>query len=459
LLSTLFSFRGTLDRRAYLFIALAAILVKHAMDLTLAGLVLHHSWTPLNYLIPLGVPVPAPGMSQSELVFVLTMATASIPFAWIGLAITVKRFRAIGWPPWLVILFFVPIANIASFAIAAVWPEDTTPSDPARNPWLARFVPRDTLGTAVFALIVTVVLGALCVVLGTKILDGYGWGLFAAVPFAQGALSAYFFNVHRARDLAESMSVAVISVVLTGLALLALALEGGLCIVMAMPLAVAFALVGAMFGHVIARPGRSGATPATLVLLLLAPTIMGAEAVVPRSAPLYVVRSSIEIDAPPAVVWQHVISFPELPPPTELPFLLGVAYPERARIDGAGVGSMRYCEFSTGSFVEPITAWIPRRKLAFNVASSPEPMREWSPYGRIDTAHLHNYMESKQGEFALLALPGGRTRLTGTTWYQHHLWPSTYWALWSDAIVHQIHMRVLQHIKAVSEATTDRPYK
>jgi len=112
-LSALFSFRGTLDRRAYILLALAGLLVKHLTDLAIAERVFHHPWTPLNYLVPLGVPVPVSGMSQSDLVFVLTMAAVSIPFAWVGLAITLKRFRGIDWPLWLVVLFLVPIANKA----------------------------------------------------------------------------------------------------------------------------------------------------------------------------------------------------------------------------------------------------------------------------------------------------------------------------------------------------------
>jgi len=41
--------------------------------------------------------------------------------------------------------------------------------------------------------------------------------------------------------------------------------------------------------------------------------------------------------------------------------------------------------------------------------------------------------------------------ITGTTWYQHNLWPAAYWRLWSDEIIHRIHMRVLRHILKSSE--------
>ena len=117
----LFSFNGVLSRRDYIAIALIGVLVKHVLDVVVATQMFHHAWTPLNYLIPLGIPLDQ--ASASDRAFLAVMLALSIPFAWVGMAITVKRFRAIGWPPWTVLFFFVPIANIVSFAVAAAWPE------------------------------------------------------------------------------------------------------------------------------------------------------------------------------------------------------------------------------------------------------------------------------------------------------------------------------------------------
>ena len=61
---------------------------------------------------------------------------------------------------------------------------------------------------------------------------------------------------------------------------------------------------------------------------------------------------------------------------------------------------------------------------------------------------------ARRGEFRLDPLPGGRTRLEGTTWYRHRIWPAEYWQVWSDAIIHRVHRRVLAHIKKSAEAET-----
>lgn len=113
---------------------------------------------------------------------------------------------------------------------------------------------------------------------------------------------------------------------------------------------------------------------------------------------------------------------------------------------------MRYCRFSTGDFVEPITVWDDNRLLAFDVSAQPPAMRELSPWN-ITPPHLeHNYMRSKHGQFRLVALSDHSTLLEGTTWYQNYFWPQPYWRAWSDGIVHQIHLRVLQHVKQQAEA-------
>jgi hypothetical protein len=177
---------------------------------------------------------------------------------------------------------------------------------------------------------------------------------------------------------------------------------------------------------------------------------MGAEAAAPP-APLREVASSIVIDAPPEVVWPHVVGFTELPPPTQLAFRLGIAYPIRARIEGSGVGAVRYCEFSTGPFVEPITIWDPPRRLAFDVVSQPEPMDELSPYQQVNAPHLLDGFVSRRGEFRLVELPGGRTRLEGSTWYQLDMAPQAYWRIYSDALIGSIHERVLAHVKRLAE--------
>lgn len=122
-----------------------------------------------------------------------------------------------------------------------------------------------------------------------------------------------------------------------------------------------------------------------------------------------------------------------------------------AVIHGEGVGAIRHCIFTTGSFIEPIEVWDPPRELRFGVTSTPDPMQEWTLWNGPRPPHLDGYLQSTRGQFLLEPLAGGRTRLVGRTWYRTNMVPDAYWRLWSDPIIHTIHMRVLRHVAGLSE--------
>jgi hypothetical protein len=170
------------------------------------------------------------------------------------------------------------------------------------------------------------------------------------------------------------------------------------------------------------------------------------------SIPLREVETKIIIDASPEKVWENVIGFSELPEPAKWFFELGIAYPKRAILEGSGVGAIRYCEFSTGPFVEPITVWDPPKRLGFSVQSQPPTMEEWSPYQLVHAPHITEGLESKRGEFRIIPLENGQTLLEGSTWYILDMHPQLYWGLWGDQLIHAIHKRVLNHIKDSSES-------
>jgi hypothetical protein len=246
------------------------------------------------------------------------------------------------------------------------------------------------------------------------------------------------------------MEIAAMTLALTAGALILTAIEGAFCVLMTAPIALVVTLLGGTAGRYIALRDPSGDANA-LAALIVIPVIASADAT-RAPTPLREVRSSVEIEAPSNVVWRYVVAFPPLDEPPALVFRLGIAYPLRAEIVGRGVGAVRHCVFSTGAFVEPITAWEPGRRLAFDVTAQPPPLREWSPYAGLVPPHLDGYFRSRRGEFRLVPLAGGRTRLEGSTWYEMRLYPEGYWVLFADALVSRIHGRVLGHVRALAEA-------
>jgi hypothetical protein len=449
---------GTIDRGTYALVGTVLFALKHNLDRLVAAYLFHRPWGLFNYLLPMRDVAHITALRRADAAFLETMVALSLPFIWIGVILTLKRLRSAHLPSWLVLLFFAPFLNLLFFVFLCLLPARTSATDEQETAWLkgsrfARVFPENAWGSAAISLLFTVPLGLGMVLLGARLLTNYGWGLFVALPFTMGFAATLIYAQRQPRSLKSCVQVACLSTALLGLGLLAVAVEGVFCLVMAMPIALPLAALGGTLGHLVQRRRwLQQGTPAFLsALLLFVPGVQWMEHAAAPVPPVYVVRSAIDIQATPEQVWSQVVAFAQIPPPKEWIFRAGIAYPIRAEIIGSGPGAERHCVFSTGAFVEPIEVWDEPRLLKFSVTSNPAPMEEWTPYSHIEPPHLHGFLVSNGGQFLLTALPNGGTRLEGTTWYRHSLWPAAYWRLWSDEIIHQIHMRVLRHIRDLAE--------
>jgi uncharacterized membrane protein YhaH (DUF805 family) len=464
--SLFWNWNRVLDRAPYLLTGVLLFLVKFAIDWTIATRGFGQPWSPLNYLIwPNDRVLRVVELGDPERWFSLTMLLVSLPFIWAGVILSLHRLRATGLPLGLIVLFFVPLVNLLFFLVLVLLPtQEVLTVVAVPQPVPRRFEPLRRVHRSIVlesywrsglvALAVTVPCAVLGVVLGAQVLQSYGFSLFVGAPFALGMISVLLFGFSRPQPLGMCLAVALTASALAGVAILLVALEGAICLIMAAPIAFVLALLGALVGYAIqSRPwlNDQAATLALAVLLML-PALMAAESANEPEPAVRAVHTEVVIDAPPAKVWPHVIAFSPLEEPDDWFFQTGLAYPQRAEIHGQGVGAVRHCVFSTGTFVEPIEVWDPPSLLRFRVAEQPEPMHEWSPY-QIHPAHLDHYLHSHKGQFLLEALPDGRTRLVGTTWYSNRMWPAAYWTLWSDFIIHRIHGRVLTHIQKLAEAS------
>jgi hypothetical protein len=449
---------GTIDRGSYALVGGIGFALKHNLDRLVATFVFHRPWGLFNYWVPVRDVARITALRNGDTLFLATMVVMSLPFIWVGVTLTAKRLRSANLPSALVLLFFVPFLNLLFFLLLSLIPAQNADirrkeKPEPNNNFFRRTVPESSLGSAAVSLLFTVPCGLGIAVIGEQALRNYGWGLFVALPFTMGFTAALIYGVRKPRSLGGCMGVASLSVTLLGVGLLGLAVEGVFCLLMALPLALPLAAFGGSFGYLVQRRRwyPNGAPAFLSVLLIFVPGIQWVEHVAAPTPPVYVVRTTIDIQASPEKVWRQVVSFSEIAPPTEWMFRAGIAYPIRAGIQGAGVGAERHCVFSTGAFVEPIEIWDEPRRLKFSVTSNPAPMEEWTPYRHIEPPHLHGFLVSNGGQFLLTPLPNGGTRLEGTTWYRHSLWPAEYWRLWSDAIIHKIHLRVLRHIREEAE--------
>jgi uncharacterized membrane protein YhaH (DUF805 family) len=457
--SLLWTRNGTIGRVPYLLTGMILIFVKYALDWTIAAIAFGQSWSPLNYLIwPNDRVIRVFQQGDAQQWFLLTMLLTSLPFIWTGVVLTLHRMRAAGLPLWLILLFFVPLVNLLLFLVLVLMPARETSPAPVRMEGMRRLhqsIARDSYWrSGLLALAISVPLAVGATVLGAEMFQSYGFSLFVGAPFALGMISVLVFGFSRPQPLGACLIVATVASFLAGVAVVAVALEGVICLIMAAPIGIGLAFLGAMVGFAIqSRPWLNDhSATLALALMLTLPTLMAAESANEPEPVVRAVQTEVIVNAMPDEIWPHVIAFPPLPEPDDWFFQTGLAYPQRATIHGEGVGAVRHCVFSTGAFVEPIDVWNPPNLLRFRVTEQPEPMQEWSPY-HIHPAHLNHYLQSHEGEFRLEALPDGRTRLVGTTRYSNRMWPAAYWHLWSDYIIHRIHGRVLTHIQKLAEAS------
>lgn len=444
-----FGISDRVTQRAFLISGLALMLFKYSVEASVVWIYSGRFYSPADFLNPLlsmreqFFRPPVPEWAPWAAFF------WSIPFLWIAVSMSVRRAFDANLNPWKGLMILCPFLNLVAILILVAYP--TVPESDAKHP---RVQPtsQHQVRSALIGILLSNLIALLMVSISVYGYRDYGVTLFLATPILMGAVSAFTYNRPHARSFAGSLVVAQISILTAGSALLLFAFEGIICLAMLYPIAVAMGLLGGMIGYFLGACSETRAGNVSYVILLL-PFLAGAESVY-RPTPIYEVASSVEIDAPREIVWKYVVGFSDLPDPDPWYFRLGIAYPKRASIQGSGVGAVRRCEFSTGAFVEPITEWQYPQRLAFDVASQPPPMHELSPYRHVHPPHLDGYLRCKRGEFRLVSLGDQRTRLEGSTWYEFEMYPQDYWTLWSDAAIHRIHLRVLEHIKHLSETSS-----
>ena len=82
---------------------------------------------------------------------------------------------------------------------------------------------------------------------------------------------------------------------------------------------------------------------------------------------------------------------------------------------------------------------MPEKNLTFDIIEQP--------------AHpeIIGHIIMDKGQFRLEDMGDGRTKLIGTSWYTLLVHPVWYYNTWAVSITRNVHMRVMKHIKVLSE--------
>jgi hypothetical protein len=234
--------------------------------------------------------------------------------------------------------------------------------------------------------------------------------------------------------------------------------EGLICIVMAMPIFLVMASVGGFAGRALGRAlaGKTSRKKDGLALGILAlPMLFGSvEGVVPAPVESRVVATSIDIAAPPEIVWRNIERVPAIAPEerrTTWINHIGFPPPLEATLSSEGVGGVRHATFERGIlFVETVHTWEPEKRLEFSIRAATEQI----PPTTLDE-HLTlggEYFDVLDGRYAIEPLDAGHVRLHLESTHRLSTHVNAYAGLWTDLIMRDIQDTILLVVKKRSEA-------
>ena len=436
-----FAFKGQMQRLPYALSTFGAFFSQHLVTLIVfstQGRRLDLDW--YFYLMPLRSFAKS---GQASDVMLLLALAVFLLVAWVLAALAFRRAADANLSGWIAAFAMAPVIQVPMMLfLCVVRSRSAATMDHVGLPdgWAAAQGVIVGMGVTLFA-----------VAMGTLLFGSYSHGVFVVAPFVIGAAAAYIANRKGDVGASHTSKVVAIATLLGSIALVVTAIEGIVCIILAAPLGFGVALVGGMLGRAIALHSRRSVQQ-TLSGFALLPLVFAAEIFLPAIT-TFDTYATVEINAPPEMVWKSIVRMETIDGPLALPFRLGVAYPLRGEVIGEGVGASRIGEFSTGTAVERVTEWIPNRKLAFTVLRDVPAMRELSPYEHVHAPHVIGYFHTNYTSFELLPQQNGRTEVIERTSHSLKLEPILYWLPLARWVVHQNNARVLTHIKHQAERT------
>lgn len=225
--------------------------------------------------------------------------------------------------------------------------------------------------------------------------------------------------------------------------------EGGICILMSLPIYLPLSTLGGILGGIRILRGPYGRLAAAALPFVLSPL----EQRIP--APLHPHRlgSEIAIHAPAAAVWEEIVEVPTIREAEQRPALftrLGFPRPLNATIDRRGVGAIRHARFERGVlFLETVTHFEPERRLRFTIAAQTDSI----PPETLDR-HVTiggPYFDVLSGEYTIEPRADGgvvlhlASELRVTTHFNSYARP------WVDSIMRSIQENILVVIRDRAE--------
>ncbi len=259
---------------------------------------------------------------------------------------------------------------------------------------------------------------------------------FIIIPILMGLISAWFW---RKLDL-PGRKILSYSILNTFLAIFLIGIflgEGIICLIIVSPLIFSFVIAGAYAGWAIFKRNNNTLNASVLGILVL---VFAADSLSDHNY-TNMVSDTMVINAPIQKVWPNVVAFKRIKEKnTFWLFRIGMPSPVEATVDGRYVGAGRKCVFSNGYiFGERIATYDSLKNFTFDITDQPR------------DPEIMNHIDILRGQFLLKDNGNGTTTLIGNSWYKLYVFPTWYYDTWAQSITRNVHLRVMKHIKELSE--------
>lgn len=168
----------------------------------------------------------------------------------------------------------------------------------------------------------------------------------------------------------------------------------------------------------------------------------------------HTVTTTIEIDAPKAVVWQNLKNVKDIQPDevdTRFIHLIGIPKPLDGRLDTAAVGGTRHITWEKGiRFEEKITSWDEGDSFGYDIHVNPNAI----PSTTLDEHVMigGKYFDVVKGGYSLEAISLSKTRVTLHCTYRVSTNLNFYSKWWADLVLEDFNDMILEVIEKRSQA-------
>ncbi len=278
------------------------------------------------------------------------------------------------------------------------------------------------------------------------------------MPLSLGFIAVWFGPYRSSRRGIELIVMPWLSSIACLFCALALVWEGIICVIIWLPLVLILSAIGGLLAGLCLKIFKSprDRNYCVVAVALLPFAVAPLEQFRAAASETKTVPTQIKIYAPADVVWNQIRSVPlisEREQHFSFAHLMGFPRPLEARLEGEGVGAVRYATFEHGVlFVETITEWQEPKRLSFSI--------------RADTAHIPpttfdehviiggKYFDVLNGTYSIEDIGGGEVILHLSSEQRLSTRFNFYSHFWTEYLMADLQNYILKIIKRRCETTT-----